>query len=63
MEKSGSWYSFGGQKSGQGKEQARKFLKEHREIALQIEDGVRAHAGLIADDMTAAPEPDDDASE
>ena len=63
VEKSGSWYSFNGQKIGQGKEQARKFLKEHKDIALQIEDGVRAQAGLIADDMTAIPEPDDDASE
>ncbi len=61
VEKSGSWYSFGGQKIGQGKEQARKFLKEHKDIALQIEDGVRAQAGLIADDMIAPPEADDDA--
>ncbi len=63
VEKSGSWYSFGGQKIGQGKEQARKFLKEHKDIAMQIEDGVRAQAGLIADDMIAPPEADDDAEE
>ena len=61
VEKSGSWYSFGGQKIGQGKEQARKFLKEHTDIAIQIEDGVRAQAGLIADDMIAPPEAEDDA--
>jgi recombination protein RecA len=60
LEKSGAWYSFGGQKIGQGKEQARKFLKEHREVAIQIEDAVRQQAGLIADDMTVAPEADTD---
>jgi recombination protein RecA len=63
VEKSGAWYSFGGQKIGQGKEQARRFLKEHKDVALAIEDAVRQHAGLISDDMTVAPEADDDAAE
>ena len=61
IDKSGAWYSFGGQKIGQGKEQARRFLKEHAEVAHQIEDALRAKSGLISDDMTAAPEPEDDA--
>ena len=63
IEKSGAWYSWGGQKIGQGKEQARKFLKEHRETALAIEDAVRQQAGLIADDMTVPPEADDGEAE
>jgi recombination protein RecA len=63
VEKSGSWYSYNGQKIGQGKEQARKFLKEHKDIALEIEDKVRAHAGLLGDDMTVAPEADDAAED
>jgi recombination protein RecA len=59
VEKSGSWYSYGGTKIGQGKEQARKFLKEHRDIAIEIEDKVRQQAGLLGDDMTVAPDADD----
>jgi len=58
VEKSGSWYSYGGTKIGQGKEQARKFLKEHRDIAIEIEDKVRQQAGLLGDDMTVAPDAD-----
>ncbi|MDX2235312.1 MAG: recombinase RecA [Hyphomonadaceae bacterium] len=63
VEKSGAWYSFGGQKIGQGKEQARRFLKEHKDVALAIEEGVRQAAGLIVDDMTVAPDAGDDADE
>ncbi|MDZ4775870.1 MAG: recombinase RecA [Alphaproteobacteria bacterium] len=58
VEKSGSWYSYGGQKIGQGKEQARKFLKEHKDTAIEIEDKVRAQAGLLGDDMTVTPDTD-----
>jgi recombination protein RecA len=56
VDKSGAWYSHGGQKIGQGKEQARRFLKEHKDIARTIEDAVRAKAGLIAEEMITAPE-------
>jgi recombination protein RecA len=60
VEKSGAWYSYGGQKIGQGKEQARKFLKEHKDIAHQIEEAVRQRAGLISEEMMVAPESDSD---
>jgi len=63
VEKSGSWYSYGGQKIGQGKEQARKFLKEHKDIAIEIEDRVRQQAGLLGDDMTVAPDADEAAED
>jgi recombination protein RecA len=63
VEKSGSWYSYGGTKIGQGKEQARKFLKEHRDIAIEIEDKVRQQAGLLGDDMTVAPDADEAAED
>jgi recombination protein RecA len=59
VEKSGAWYSYGGTKIGQGKEQARKFLKEHKSIAIEIEDKVRQQAGLLGDDMTVAPDADE----
>jgi recombination protein RecA len=48
VEKSGSWFSFEGQRIGQGRENAKQFLKEHPEIAGEIEGRIRANAGLIA---------------
>jgi len=63
VEKSGSWYSYNGTKIGQGKEQARKFLKEHKDVAIEIEDKVRQQAGLLGDDMTVTPEADDAAED
>jgi recombination protein RecA len=44
VQKSGSWYSYGSEKIGQGKENARQFLKEHPEKALDIEQKIRAEA-------------------
>ena len=41
VEKSGAWYSYNGERIGQGKDNARNFLKEHRDIAKQIEDQLR----------------------
>lgn len=46
IEKSGSWYSYTGQKIGQGKENVREFLKEHPQIAKEVEGKVRALSGL-----------------
>jgi len=59
VEKSGSWYSYGSQRIGQGRENARKFLKENPETAAAIEDAVRANAGIISENMLAKEEPDD----
>ncbi|MBS0223902.1 MAG: recombinase RecA [Proteobacteria bacterium] len=49
VEKSGSWYSYDGQRIGQGRENAKNYLKEHSEIAQAIEQKVRANAGIVAD--------------
>ncbi len=49
VEKAGSWYSYGDQRIGQGKENARKFLLEHPEIATEIERKIRADAGLLSE--------------
>ncbi len=46
VEKSGSWYSYGDQRIGQGRENAKVFLKENNQIALEIEDKIRAAHGL-----------------
>ncbi|MBL6641894.1 MAG: recombinase RecA [PS1 clade bacterium] len=47
VEKSGSWYSYGAQRIGQGKENTRKFLLENMDMADEIEEKVRADAGLV----------------
>jgi recombination protein RecA len=47
IEKSGSWYSFESQRIGQGRENARQFLKSNPEIARTIEASLRGNAGLI----------------
>jgi recombination protein RecA len=55
VEKSGSWFSYEGQRIGQGRENAKAFLKENKDIADAIERAIRANAGLVADAMLAAP--------
>jgi recombination protein RecA len=46
VEKSGAWYSYQGERVGQGKDNAREFLREHPQIALEIENKVRTHFGV-----------------
>ncbi len=46
VEKSGAWYSYKGEKIGQGKDNAREFLREHPEVAFEIENKVRAALGV-----------------
>jgi recombination protein RecA len=49
VEKSGSWFSYGDDRIGQGRENAKAFLKENNRIALEIEDKIRAAHGLEFD--------------
>ncbi|MBU1288512.1 MAG: recombinase RecA [Alphaproteobacteria bacterium] len=61
VEKSGSWYSYKGERMGQGREKTRTFLKENPAIADEIEDSIRRNAGLLADELlTAGMEADAD---
>jgi len=48
VEKSGAWYSYNGERIGQGKDNAREFLREKPEMALEIENRVRESFGVIA---------------
>jgi recombination protein RecA len=48
VEKSGAWYSYKGERVGQGKDNSREFLREHPETSLEIENRVRAHFGVGA---------------
>lgn len=53
VEKSGSWYSYGDERIGQGRENAKQFLRDHPDMAHAIEDKIRASHGLdfgVADD-------------
>jgi recombination protein RecA len=60
VEKAGAWFSFGGDRIGQGRENTKAFLKEHPKVAGEIEKAVRQNAGLIVDKMLeAAPEGDE----
>ncbi len=59
VEKSGSWFSYDSQRLGQGRENAKQFLADNRDVAEKIELALRQNAGLIAeqllhDDETAA---------
>jgi recombination protein RecA len=53
VEKSGSWFSYDSQRIGQGRENAKAFLKANPDIANRIEAVIRQNAGLIADDILA----------
>jgi recombination protein RecA len=46
VEKSGSWYSYGDERIGQGRDNAKQFLKSNPSVALAIEDKIRAANGL-----------------
>ncbi len=46
VEKSGAWYSYKGEKIGQGKDNSREYLKEHKDIAVEIEGKVREAVGV-----------------
>ncbi len=57
VEKSGAWYSYGDERIGQGRENAKQYLRDHPDVALAIEDKIRASHGL---DFGALPEGDED---
>jgi len=58
VDKSGSWYSYGEERIGQGRENVRVFLRENPEMANDIERRIRQEQGLIEEDMLVAPEAD-----
>jgi len=62
VEKSGSWYSHDSNRIGQGRENAKTFLRENPDIAAKIEQAIRANAGLIAEDMMHGGEDDEPAA-
>ncbi len=63
VEKSGSWLSYNGERIGQGRENAKTFLKENPKIAAEIERAIRSNAGLIVEKMLASPNVGEDDGE
>ena len=61
VEKSGSWFSHSSTRIGQGRENAKQFLRDHPEMADAIEAKVREHAGVVQNALMGSPEPEDDA--
>ena len=51
VDKSGAWISYNGQRIGQGRENAKAFLRENQEIANEIESAIRQNAGLVGDQL------------
>ena len=59
VEKSGSWFSFDSERIGQGRENAKNFLKEHPDMAERIELAIRQSAGLLADQILEGEDPEE----
>jgi recombination protein RecA len=56
VEKSGAWFSYDSQRIGQGRENAKAFLKGNPDVAQKIEVAIRQNAGLIAEKILAGEE-------
>ena len=56
VEKSGSWFSFGGERIGQGRENVKEYLREHPEMMKEIEQRVLTHHGLLKSPVAAVPD-------
>jgi recombination protein RecA len=59
IEKSGAWYSYNGQKIGQGRENAKMYLKDNPAILAEIEEKVKVVLGIGGEQTGGAPEPED----
>ena len=51
IEKSGSWFSYGSERIGQGRENAKNYMKENPEVAATIEEEIRRESGLFSENM------------
>ena len=60
VDKSGAWYSYNGNRIGQGKDNVREYLKEHKEIAIEIENRVRENQGIVSRAAEFVPTAEDD---
>ena len=63
VEKAGAWFSCGSDRIGQGRENAKQFLKDNPEFEAKIEKQIRANAGLVADGMLGGPDESEEESD
>ena len=63
VEKSGSWFSYDGERVGQGREAAKNFLTQNKDVAAKIEAAIRANAGLIGENLISGSDKDAEAEE
>jgi recombination protein RecA len=63
VEKSGAWFSYDSQRIGQGRENAKTFLKNNPDMSAKIEAAIRQNAGLIAEQILAGAETSEDEAE
>ncbi|GAB6855270.1 recombinase RecA [Asaia astilbis] len=63
VEKSGAWFSYDSTRVGQGRENAKQFLRDHPEMAADIERRIREQSGVVAEALMTTPEEQDDDSE
>ncbi|MFL2964503.1 MAG: recombinase RecA [Methylophilaceae bacterium] len=61
IEKAGAWYSYNGEKIGQGKDNVREYLKQNPDISKSLEDQIRSNANLANSKMIVENQPDEDA--
>ncbi|RIY03607.1 recombinase RecA [Aureimonas flava] len=63
VEKSGAWFSYNSQRLGQGRENAKQFLRDNPAVSAEVEAAIRQNAGLIAEQLlqNGGPEPGEDA--
>jgi recombination protein RecA len=54
IEKSGAWFAYGGERLGQGRENAKQFLKDNPDLCKTIEDRVRRELGMSRDTEASA---------
>jgi len=59
VEKSGAWFSYDGQRIGQGRENSKQFMKDNPELALKLENAIRLKSGTVADAMLTGPDADE----
>ncbi len=63
VDKSGSWFSYNSERIGQGRENAKQFLRDNPDMAAEIERAIRQNAGLVAEEMLTGESASDDDEE
>lgn len=63
VEKSGAWFAYDGQRIGQGRENAKQFMRDNPEVAAKLEAAIRSNSGLVGDALLVGPESEVEAAE